>query len=122
MEKILEVQKNKSEDQNLVGEWLSNCQAEKRPCVIIYYDGDDAYISANIMGLVTSHEPKLEVDQSTINKCFLNLSLAYTENPKNYWNHNGMYFTFDNIPKDRANAVAEEIYHTLEKLITQNHC
>ncbi|HSI91319.1 MAG TPA: hypothetical protein VK927_09400 [Adhaeribacter sp.] len=121
MKRFIEVRKNRPEDQEAISKWLVTCQTNNMPVIIVYYDQDTAYISASILNLVNSSAYEVAVDGDGLDKKFSALGLAENGFAINYWNHNGRFFTFDGIPKNKAPEVATRIFDILDHSITLNH-
>lgn len=118
MKKYIEVQKNKVKDQEQIGAWLSECTANRQPAIVIYYDNDEAYISASITSLLSNADYSMDVDTVKIHDSFSRLSVSYSPKTMHYLNHNDKYFTFDAVPLNRAQEAAEEIYDILLDAVT----
>jgi hypothetical protein len=120
MSKYLEVQKKNDNGQDSVSDWIIKCKTEGKPSVIIYYEGDNGYIAANITHLLSDPEKEMSIDQVSVDEQFSNIAVSVTSNNRNYYNHNNLYFTIDGVPKEVAPAFASKIFDILKvSLVTR---
>lgn len=115
MRRFLEVNENNLEIAQLVNNWLKQCQLEQIPSVIIYYHDHLAHISASISHLVQNKATDLPIDMKQIDKEFFFLGIKYFQSSLHFWNYNNNTFTFDDVPYDKAQAAAVEIFQILER-------
>jgi hypothetical protein len=114
MRSFLEVNENNLEASQLVNNWIKQCELNHKPSVIIYHHDNLAHISASISHLIKGLDSSAALDLKEIDKSFFLLGIKYFQSSLHFWNYNNNMFTFDDVPNDKAQAAAVEIYQILE--------
>jgi hypothetical protein len=117
MRSFLEVNENNLESSQLINNWLKQCQLEQKPSVIIYHHDQLAHISASISHLMQEKGASVPIDLKEIDKSFFLLGIKYFQSSLHFWNYNNNMFTFDDVPNDKAQAAAVEIFQILVRSI-----
>ncbi len=121
MKKILEVNEDNLTDKNLIAQWLTDCRQRTKPCIIIYYHGKLAQITATLSHLFQNENLHVQLNEKELDKAFFFLGLKYFQSTLHFWKYNQKFFTFDDIDREMAKQAATEIYLILEKLISIEH-
>ena len=113
--KYIRIRKDRPVEQRLSSIWREACADFGIPCVLIYLDGDCAYISASLKHLrnLSLPEPGLQQLQEKL----IQTQLQFAGARKGYWKHSDYYHTFDGIPQATAKEAASNIFAVLSEYL-----
>lgn len=109
--KFIQIRKERHVEQRLASIWLDACAELEIPCILVYEDHWNAYISLNLKFIPETLTEKLDMD--SVQQQLLSIQEKYASKAGGYCNHNNAYHTFDAVPKEHARKVATEIYDTV---------
>ncbi|KAA9331917.1 hypothetical protein [Adhaeribacter soli] len=109
--KFILIRKERSLEQRLASIWLDACAELEIPCILIYEEYRNAYISVNLKFLSESLTGKL--DAKKVEQQLSAIQQKFTGEVSGYCRHSNSYHTFDAIPKELAKQVAVEIYDAI---------
>lgn len=117
--KYIRIRKNRPLEARLASIWCAACNELNIPCVLIYVNEEDAYISANLNHL--EHTPDLTLQADIVHEKLVSIQHEFTGSDKGYWSHNHGYHTFDGIPKAKAQEAAGTIFQVIKtNCLTEN--
>lgn len=108
----IRIRKDRPLEQRLASIWCAACHELNIPCVLVYLNDEDAYISANLSHLPET--PDLKEKTHEVQQKLACIQYRYTGSEKGYWSHNHGYFTFDCIPRDKAQEAAGTIFQVIK--------
>src|SRR5687768_3088211 len=111
--KFIQIRKERSVEQRLASIWLDACSELEIPCILIYQDHWNAYISLNLKFVPDTLAKNL--DPEALQQQLAVIQQKYTATTTGYCQHNFAYHTFDAVPKEFAQPLATEIFDTIMK-------